>query len=66
MDADCKRNYEFIENKITGANKGFPKAGLKFFDWTFVQGSRLVFPLNFYAKNPRLRKAPKRCMIYQH
>jgi hypothetical protein len=37
-----------------------PKAGLKFFDCAFVQGSTLVILLNFSAKNPRLRQAPKR------
>ncbi|AZI66176.1 hypothetical protein EIB71_00105 [Kaistella daneshvariae] len=40
-----------------------PKAGLKFFDWTFVQGSTLVILLKFCAKNPRLRQAAKRCAL---
>jgi hypothetical protein len=37
-----------------------PKAGLKFFGWAFLQGSKVVILLNFCAKNPRLRQAPKR------
>jgi len=34
--------------------------GLNGFDWTFVQGSTAVIPLNFCAKNPPLRQAAKR------
>ena len=29
-----------------------PKAGLKGFDWTFVQSSTIVLQLNYCAKNP--------------
>ena len=45
------------------ANKVLPKAGLTFFDWTFVQGSTFVLRLNFCAKNPRLRQYPNRYML---
>jgi len=44
----------------TVPNKVLPKAGLKGFDLTFVQGSTFVLLLSFGAKNPRLRQYPVR------
>jgi hypothetical protein len=44
------------------ANKVLPKAGANGFDWTFVQGSTLVFQMNSSAETPRLRQYPNRCM----
>jgi hypothetical protein len=49
-----------VKIKQYTANKVLPKAGLNGFDWTFVQGSAFVLRLNFCAKNPPLRQAPKR------
>lgn len=47
-------------DKRATANKVLPKAGLNGFDWTFVQGSAFLLPLNICAKKPRLRQYPKR------
>ena len=46
--------------KKAAGNMGLAKVGLKFFDLTFAQSSTSVILLNFCAKNPRLRQAPKR------
>ena len=44
--------------KGAAGNKVLPKAGLKCFYETFVQGSTFGILMNFCAKNPRLRQYP--------
>jgi hypothetical protein len=50
-------------NFKSSANIIFAKAGVSCFLESLVQGSSSVFQLNICAKNPRLRKYEKRCMI---
>ena len=49
-----------MKGKVRTHNKVLPKAGLKCFYETFVQGSTFGIPLNYCAKNPRLRQYPNR------
>jgi hypothetical protein len=54
-----------IERK-TPYNKVLPKAGLKFFYETFVQGSTVLVLLSYCDKNPRLRQYPNRSMLIKN
>jgi len=45
----------------TAANSRFAKAGISCFNESEVLNSSLVHLMKFSAKNPRLRKAAKRC-----
>ena len=47
----------------TGANSRFAKAGVSCFYDSEVLNSSFVHLMKFSAKNPRLRKAAKRCML---
>ena len=47
------------------ANIGFAKWRVQCFYDSLVQGSSSVFQMKFCAKNPPLRKAENRCVLYQ-
>jgi hypothetical protein len=46
--------------KITGANSGLAKGGLRSFEETFVLGSTGVLRMNISAEFPALRQAANR------
>ena len=48
----------------TTDNKGFAIAGVQCFADTLVQGGSLVLLMNICAKNPPLRQAEKRYVVY--
>jgi len=50
----------YLDEKTTGANSRFAKAGVSCFYESEVLNSSIVHPMKFSAKNPRLRKAAKR------
>lgn len=57
MDNEHRTNDE----RITSANSRFAKAGVSCFYVSEVLNSSFVHLMKFSAKNPRLRKAAKRC-----
>lgn len=50
-------NLKYGNGSKTSHNKGLPKAGLKFYDCLFVQGSTVIMILSLGTKNPGLGKA---------
>jgi len=51
-----------MKNRKTVYNSRFAKAGVSCFNESEVLNSSFVHLMKFGAKNPRLRKAAKRCM----
>jgi hypothetical protein len=51
-----------MKNKHRTANSRFAKAGVSCFYDSEVLNSNFILLINFSAKNPRLRKAAKRCV----
>ncbi len=49
--------------KTPDCNSRFTKAGLSCFNESEVLNSNFVHLMNFFAKNPRLRKAAKRYQL---
>jgi len=55
-----RKKYELIKESRT-ANSRFAKAGVSCFYESAVLNSSFLHLMKFSAKNPRLRKAAKRC-----
>jgi hypothetical protein len=51
--------------RTTGYNSRFAKAGVSCFYDSEVLNSSFVHLMKFSAENPRLRKAAKRCAIFE-
>ena len=60
MAIGTRRRIMTNERKTTTANSTYPKGGVSWSTFTFVQGSTSVILLNFCAKNPPLRQAANR------